>query len=269
MHLLYTPLTSHDSQLCKPQLNKPLLRKPKINTPQLNQPRLNKPQRADNLTSFNQWLSTPISRPLTLCWNFFGIPPRQQEAPHLSVHSLTLPRQEPLISICNPTIPLSTVHRNLNPIALLLHHRPLMPSPPECRISLEVARWLYSQSVGTHQFLRGEPCSNLRYSWVTCTISTNFCNFSRLFYLHTLIKRLSCYRTFVIFAPLVIFSLFTLSTHPINAPTVHTSPVTQIPISSYRAHALWANALSQLNRRLWPSCHFDLGIETWLRVFFS
>ncbi len=39
-------------------------------------------------------------------------------------------------------------------------------------------------------------------------------------------------------------------------------------LSSARAHALRANTLFQLKRRLWPSCHCDLvgGVETWLGV---
>ncbi len=39
-------------------------------------------------------------------------------------------------------------------------------------------------------------------------------------FLHTLSPS---YQTSVIFSPLVIYSLFTLSTHPINAPAVHTT----------------------------------------------
>ncbi len=56
-----------------------------------------------------------------------------------------------------------------------------------------------------------------------CFIYTPFValsNFCRL------IKVLSSYRTFVIFSPLVIYSLFTLSAHPINAPAEHTTITT-------------------------------------------
>ncbi len=103
-------------------------------------------------------------------------------------------------------------------------------------------------------------CSNLRYSRVTCVILSNFCNFSLLIlstYPLLLYQFLSSYQTFVIFSPLVIYSTFPLSTHPLNAPALHTT--TQLLISSRCAHALCAKTLSQLNSRLWPSCHFDLG----------
>ncbi len=46
-------------------------------------------------------------------------------------------------------------------------------------------------------------------------------------------------------------------THPINAHAVHTT--TQLLLAPYRAHALCANTLSQLNRCPWPSCHSDMG----------
>ncbi len=36
-----------------------------------------------------------------------------------------------------------------------------------------------------------------------------------------LINLSSSYQTSVVFSPLVIYSLFTLSSHPVNAPTVH------------------------------------------------
>ncbi len=71
--------------------------------------------------------------------------------------------------------------------------------------------------------------SNPRYSWVTYFILSNFCNFPSLSYLLTLccffnfcqlINLLSSYQTSVI-SRFVIYSLFTLSTHPINAPAGH------------------------------------------------
>ncbi len=37
------------------------------------------------------------------------------------------------------------------------------------------------------------------------------------------------------------------------------TPQTQLLLSSYRAHTLCANTFSQLNKRLWPSCHSDVG----------
>ncbi len=46
-----------------------------------------------------------MSRHSTQCMDYFGIPPRQQEAPHLSTHSLSSPRHETLISIRFPIIP--------------------------------------------------------------------------------------------------------------------------------------------------------------------
>ncbi len=53
-----------------------------------------------------------------------------------------------------------------------------------------------------------------------------FLNFSRL------IKPLSSYQNFAIFSPFVIYSLFTLSTHPINAPAVHTTNTAFSPLLS-------------------------------------
>ncbi len=37
------------------------------------------------------------------------------------------------------------------------------------------------------------------------------------------------------------------------------TPQTQLLLPSYRAHVLCANTVSQLNSRLWPSCHSDMG----------
>ncbi len=53
-----------------------------------------------------------------------------------------------------------------------------------------------------------------------------FVNFSRL------IKPLSSYQYFAIFSPFGIYSLFTLSTHPINAPAVHTTNTAFSPVLS-------------------------------------
>ncbi len=64
--------------------------------------------------------------------------------------------------------------------------------------------------------------SNLCYL-IKLVLSTHLCYFINLC---RLIKLLSSYRTFVIFSPLVIYSLFTLSTHPTNAPAVHITNTT-------------------------------------------
>ncbi len=40
---------------------------------------------------------------------------------------------------------------------------------------------------------------------------------------------------------------------------LHNTPDTQLYSQSYRAHALCANIPFYLTRRLWPSCHSDVG----------
>ncbi len=60
-------------------------------------------------------------------------------------------------------------------------------------------RWLPPTS-----FLRGEPCSNPRSSWVTYVTLSNVYNFSPLFNTHPLLF----YQTFVIFSTFLIYSLF-------------------------------------------------------------
>ncbi len=40
---------------------------------------------------------------------------------------------------------------------------------------------------------------------------------------------------------------------------LHNTPDTQLFLLSYRAHGLCANIPFQLTRRLWPSCHSDMG----------
>ncbi len=86
-------------------------------------------------------------------------------------------------------------------------------------------------------------------------------NFPSLFYLHPsllLFKFVSPYQTsVVIFPPLVIGLLFTVSTFLKNAPTVHTTSKTLSPV--LYAQALCANTHFLLAMRLWPSRHFDLG----------
>ncbi len=61
------------------------------------------------------------------------------------------------------------------------------------------------------------------FSMLTLCCFINFCH---------LIKPLSSYQTSVIFSPLVIYSLFTLSSHLINAPTVHITNTTPFPVLS-------------------------------------
>ncbi len=81
-------------------------------------------------------------------------------------------------------------------------------------------------------------CSNPRYSWVTYFVLSNFCNLSYLLnpccfinFCH-LINLSSSYQTSVIFLHFVIYLLFILSTHPINAPAVHTANPTLFPVLS-------------------------------------
>ncbi len=84
-------------------------------------------------------------------------------------------------------------------------------------------------------------CSSRRYSCVTCIILSNFCNFSQ-FVLSTnpllLYQFLSSYQIFVVlsnfchFLTLVIYSPFTLSTHPTNEPAIHTTNTTLFPVLS-------------------------------------
>ncbi len=96
-------------------------------------------------------------------------------------------------------------------------------------------------------------CSNLQYSWVTSVILSNFCNFSQLVLsAHPLLiyQLLPSHQTFVIFSPMVIYLLFTLSTHPINAPAVHTTNTT------LTLGLLCARSLRQYT---FPSCHSDVG----------
>ncbi len=84
-------------------------------------------------------------------------------------------------------------------------------------------------------------CSNQQYSWVTYFILSNFCNISQLvlsthpllnYQFCHLINLSSSYQPSVIFSSFVIYSLFTLSTHPIHAPTVHIKNTTLSPVLS-------------------------------------
>ncbi len=59
-------------------------------------------------------------------------------------------------------------------------------------------------------------------------------------------------------SPFLVYSPFTLSTHPINVP----APDTKQPNSHFRLIVHTRSALIhplQLNRPLWPSCRSDLG----------
>ncbi len=94
-----------------------------------------------------------------------------------------------------------------------------------------------------------------------------FATFPRLLYLHILcyfinncglIKLSSSYQSFVIFSTFP----YQLITYAIYAPykcTCTTHQTNQPSLSPYRAHALCANTTFQLNSRLWPSCHSDMG----------
>ncbi len=95
---------------------------------------------------------------------------------------------------------------------------------------------------------------------MTCVILSNFCNFSQLVLsTHPLLlyQFLSSHQTFVIFSPLVFYSLFYVIYAPYKCTccTHHTNN----PLSRLTVRMLSANTLSQLTSCLWPSCHFDLG----------
>ncbi len=70
-------------------------------------------------------------------------------------------------------------------------------------------------------------------------------------YIHIHISNFVTYLTFIIFPTfchlLTLYSYLFYTSH------------TQLSSLSYRTHALCANTLSELNRRLWPSCHSDMG----------
>ncbi len=96
---------------------------------------------------------------------------------------------------------------------------------------------------------------------VTCIIISNCCHFSQLVLsTHPLLfyQLKSPYQTFAIFSPLVIYSLFYVTYAPYKCNCC-THSTTQLSLPSYRARALCANTPFQLNRRLWPTCHFDFG----------
>ncbi len=48
----------------------------------------------------------------------------------------------------------------------------------------------------------------------------------------------------------------------------HNTPDTQLSFLFYRAHALCANTVTELTRRLWPSCHSDYGGDRTVAVGF-
>ncbi len=95
-----------------------------------------------------------------------------------------------------------------------------------------------------------------------------------------LIKRLSLFPACVIYSPFVALSIFIVLSNFFNrylfyviyAPfkcTCTSHRTTKRSLPSYRAHALYANTPFQLNRRLGPSCHSDVGgVDAWLGVFY-
>ncbi len=106
-------------------------------------------------------------------------------------------------------------------------------------------------------------CSNLQHLWITCVILSNCCHFSHLVlctYPLLLHLFLSSYLTFValsnFFHLLTLCSPFTLSTHPINVPALHTK---QHNSYSSLIERTSSRTLSQTNRCLWPPCHSDVG----------
>ncbi len=90
-------------------------------------------------------------------------------------------------------------------------------------------------------------CSVPRYLWVTYFILSNFCNFSQLVLsTHSLLfyQFWSPYHSVVVLSSFChlltlcyLLTFFTLSTHPINAPAVHTTNTTLFPVLS-RARSL-------------------------------
>ncbi len=134
------------------------LRTPQLNSaPQTSTQHTSTPQTSTQHTSTLQtstcWQSHFI-QPVTLdsdvstlnsLLDFFGMPPRQQEAPHISSHWLIATTRA---FILDPEFHHSTLKFSpkSQPIAVLL-------SPPECNITYAVPRYLYSQSVGSHQLL--------------------------------------------------------------------------------------------------------------------
>ncbi len=135
----------------------------------------------------------------------------------------------------------------------------------------DIERWRpLSGLLSVHNFTSSNP----RYSWVTYFILSNFCNFSQLVlpthlcslyqFCHLIYLSMTC-QTYVIFSPLVIYSLFTLSSHPINAPAVHTTNTTLPPVllcaRSLRPNTFLTHQASLAIVPFWYG-----GIETWLGV---
>ncbi len=104
------------------------------------------------------------------------------------------------------------------------------------------------------------PACFIYTPFVTLSPFVALSNFCRL------IKLLSSYRTFVIFSPLVIYSFFTLSAHPINAPAEHTTITTLSPVlscaRSLRQYIFLTHQASLVIVPFWYG-----GIEAWLGVF--
>ncbi len=114
--------------------------------------------------------------------------------------------------------------------------------------------------------LSASVCSNPRSSWVTYVILSNFYNFSQLVNTHLLLfyQLLSSHQTFIILsnfchrlAPCYLFTFYVIfSSCKFTYCTHHKHNSLFL---SYRAHVLCANIPFLLTRRIWPSCHFDLG----------
>ncbi len=113
--------------------------------------------------------------------------------------------------------------------------------------------------------LTGRRCSNPRPSWVTYVILSNFYKFSQLtLSIHPLLlfyQLLSSQQTFIIlsnfFSPFLIYSLYALSTHPINAPAVRTTNTTLTLVLSC-AGSLHQYTFLTHQASLAP-CHSDIG----------
>ncbi len=96
-----------------------------------------------------------------------------------------------------------------------------------------------------------------------------FCHFSQLV-LSTnnllLYQFLSSYQTSVVFSPFDIYSLFTLFTHPINVPVLHTTNTTPSPVlscaRSLRQYTFLTNQASLAIVPFWYG-----RIEAWLETF--
>ncbi len=97
-------------------------------------------------------------------------------------------------------------------------------------------------------------CSNLRRPWITCFILSNSCHFSQLV---LSIHPVLLYQLLSSSHPLLSSHLYVIYVPYKCTSTPHQTA--QFSLPSYRAHILCVNTRFQLNRRLWPSCHSDVG----------